>query len=210
MPIRNKNYIIDDEMAYTRYNDTMNNTDAKNNKSKAVTIIVVVLTVILIAVILLSKELNVVRDFIQRSGWVGLLVCVLLYAVLGASPIPSEPLTVLIATSIGPLASTFVTGIGNLLSALIEYYLGHQISNASDFDKQREKLPFGLGKLPVNSPLFLIGARMIPGYGPKFVSVIGGMYRVSMWRYIWTTAIATFAGAALFAYGGFGILNLIK
>lgn len=187
----------------------MNNTE-NNNKSKAITIIVVVLTVILIFVFLLSSELNVVRDFIQHSGWLGLIVSVLLYALLGASPIPSEPLTVLIATSLGPLTSTLVTGIGNLLSAMIEYYLGHQISNASDFDKQREKLPFGLGKLPVNSPLFLVGARMIPGYGPKFVSVIGGMYRVSLWRYIWTTAIATFAGAALFAYGGFGILKLVQ
>lgn len=180
------------------------------SKSKPLTIIIVVMTVILIVVILLTNHLNGVRDFIHRSGWVGMVASVLLYALLGASPIPSEPLTVLIAASIGPLASTFVTGIGNLLSALLEYYLGHKISDVANFDKQREKLPFGLGKLPVNSPLFLIGARMIPGYGPKFVSVIGGMYRVSMWRYIWTTAIATFAGAALFAYGGFGIFNLIK
>lgn len=187
----------------------MNNTE-NNQKSKAITIIVIVLSVILILVFLLSSELDAVRGFIQHSGWLGLLVSVLLYALLGASPIPSEPLTVLIATSLGPFTSTMVTGVGNLLSALIEYYLGHQISNASDFDKQREKLPFGLGKLPVYSPLFLVGARMIPGYGPKFVSVIGGMYRVSLWRYLWTTAIATFAGAALFAYGGFGLANLVK
>jgi uncharacterized membrane protein YdjX (TVP38/TMEM64 family) len=184
--------------------------NAPNPKSKALTIIIIVVTVILIVVFLLSKDLNQIRDFIHRSGWIGLLVSVLLYAVLGASPIPSEPLTVLITTSIGPIAATLVTGIGNLLSALIEYYLGHKISDVADFDKRKEKLPFGLGKMPVDSPMFLIGARMIPGYGPKFVSLIGGMYRVKMWRYIWTTAIATFAGAALFAYGGFGIMNLMK
>jgi uncharacterized membrane protein YdjX (TVP38/TMEM64 family) len=126
------------------------------------------------------------------------------------SPIPSEPFTVLIAAAIGPIASTIVTGIGNLLSALIEYYMGHKISDVADFDQQRKKLPFGLGKLPVHSPAFLIGARMIPGYGPKFVSVISGMYRVNMWRYIWTTAIATFSGAAIFAYGGFGLLHIFK
>lgn len=181
-----------------------------NKKSKSVTILVFVITAVLILAIVLSKELNVVRDFIKNSGWIGIVVSVLLYAFLGASPIPSEPLTVLITTSIGPLATTLVTGIGNLLSALIEYYLGHQISNASDFEKQREKLPFGLGKLPVDSPMFLIGARMIPGYGPKFVSVMAGMYKVPTQRYAWTAAVATFAGATIVSYGGIGLLNLFK
>ncbi len=185
-------------------------TAADQSRKKPIVIIVTVLLIILVAAIIFSNNLTDIREFIKQSGWIGLLVSVLLYALLGASPIPSEPLTILIATAIGPIASTLVTGIGNLLSALIEYYLGHQISNVSDFDNQRKKLPFGLGKLPVDSPIFLIGARMIPGYGPKFVSVIGGMYRVSMWRYIWTTALATFAGAAIFAYGGYGFINWVK
>jgi uncharacterized membrane protein YdjX (TVP38/TMEM64 family) len=198
-----------DEFDITHYNRTMAET-TETKKINPITIIIVITTVVLILVFLFMKDLDVIRLFIQRSGWIGMVISILLYAVLGASPIPSEPLTVLITTSIGPLATTFVTGIGNLLSALIEYYLGHKISDAADFDRRRQKLPFGLGKLPVNSPLFLIGARMIPGYGPKFVSLIGGMYRVKIWRYIWTTAIAVFIGAAIFSYGGFGILNLVK
>jgi uncharacterized membrane protein YdjX (TVP38/TMEM64 family) len=54
-----------------------------------------------------------------------------------------------------------------------------------------------------------MGGRMIPGYGPKLVSVVAGMYKVPLFRYVWTTAIPTIIGAALFAYGGYGIINLI-
>ena len=43
-------------------------------------------------------------------------------------------------------------------------------------------MPFGLGKFPVDSPSFLIGARVIPGYGSKFVSLISGFYRVLLLR----------------------------
>jgi uncharacterized membrane protein YdjX (TVP38/TMEM64 family) len=182
----------------------------KPNKKKSLSILIIVLTVVIALVFLISSDLTAIRDFVKHSGWVGLVVSVLIYALLGASPIPSEPFTIIIAAAIGPIASTIVTGIGNLFSALIEYYMGHKISDVANFDEQRHKLPFGLGKLPVNSPMFLIGARMIPGYGPKFVSLVSGMYRVGMWRYIWTTAIATFSGAAIFAYGGFHLVNLFK
>ena len=58
--------------------------------------------------------------------------------------------------------------------------------------------------------MFLIGARMIPGYGPKVVSMMAGIYHVPVLRYLWTTAIPIFAGAALFAFGGRGIALLAK
>ena len=101
-----------------------------------------------------------------------------------------------------------IAGTGNTLSAFVEYYLGTHIGTATNFVEQKKKLPFGLGKLKVESPMFLIGARMIPGYGPKVVSMMAGIYHVPVLRYLWTTAIPIFAGAALFAFGGRGIALL--
>ena len=164
--------------------------------------------IILGLLFLVSKEMTAVRTFIRNSGWIGLVFAVGLYGLLGASPIPSEPLTVLISTVFGPFNATLVAGTGNLLAAMIEYYIGSKIGDVTSFEKQKEKLPFGVGKAPVDSPIFLIVARMLPGYGPKFVSVVSGVYQVPMWRYIWTAAIPTFIGAAIFAYGGFGLLHL--
>ena len=169
-------------------------------------IIVVLITFVLVVVI--SREMEGVRAFIARSGWIGMLVSLGLYTLLGASPIPSEPLTVLLSTIFGPLPATLLAGTGNLLAALLEYYIGERIGNVASFEQRREKLPFGIGRFPVDSAIFMIAARMLPGYGPKFVSLVCGMYRVPLWRYIWTAAIPTFLGAAIFAYGGFGLLHL--
>ena len=98
--------------------------------------------------------------------------------------------------------------LGNLLAALVEYYIGRRIGDVANFERQRQKLPFGLGKSPVKSVVFLIVARFLPGYGAKFISVISGIYKVPLWRYTWTTVISTLIGAAVIAFGGFGLLNL--
>lgn len=182
--------------------------EAGKKQRQQIISLILTLLVVLILIILLARNMTAVRAFIGESGWIGLLVSILIYAILGASPIPSEPLTVLLSTVYGPFAATLVSGTGNLLAALIEYYIGERIGTVASFEERRSRLPFGLGKFPVDSPVFLIVARMLPGYGPKFVSVIGGVYRVPFWRYVWTAAIPTFAGSAIFAYGGFGIIQL--
>ncbi len=182
----------------------------KQNRMSGVITLVVTLVLLVVLLVVISREMEEVKEFIVGSGWIGLLASILLYGLLGASPIPSEPLTILISTIFGPLVATFIAGTGNLLAALVEYFIGHRVGNVASFVKQKEKLPFGLGKLPVNSWPFLIAARMIPGYGSKFVSVMGGLYRVPLLRYIWTAAIPIYIGSAIFAYGGFGLIGLGK
>ncbi|HEX7974066.1 MAG TPA: VTT domain-containing protein [Anaerolineales bacterium] len=180
----------------------------EDNRNQSIKALLATLLVVLVLILFVSREMQQVRSFIRESGWLGLLVSVGLYGLLGASPIPSEPLTVLISTIFGPFTAMLVAAFGNLFAALIEFYIGMKIGDVASFHKKKENLPLGIGKLPVNSPTFLIFARMLPGYGPKFVSILGGVYRVPLWRYIWTTLISTLIGAAIFAYGGSKLLNL--
>ena len=183
---------------------------AKIDRTKLAVVLVVVLVLVLIVILILSRNLDSIRAFLLSSGQIGLVISVGLYGLLGASPIPSEPLTVLLSALYGPFYITIVATLGNLLSALVEYYIGVKIGDASDFEKRREKLPFGLGKFPADSVAFLILARFLPGYGGKFVSVFSGICHVRLWRYTWTTVLSTLIGAAIVAYGGWGLLNLFK
>jgi uncharacterized membrane protein YdjX (TVP38/TMEM64 family) len=169
-------------------------TATKPVKSTAIINLGLTSLIILVLIFFISREMETVRAYIRHSGWIGLLVSVGLYGLLGLSPIPSEPLTVLLSTVYGPITATLVAGTGNLLAAWMEYSIGERIGNIASFEKRKEDLPFGLGKLP--------------GYGPKFVSILSGIYHVPTWRYLWTAAIPTFAGSFLFAYGGFELLNL--
>lgn len=183
------------------------NSDMNRNKTTPLMTLLIIFICIIGMIFLLSREMEHVREFIRRSGWIGVVVSISLYAILGASPIPSEPLTVLLSTLYGPLTATMAAGVGNIIAALIEYYIGERIGSVGDMVRRKEKLPWGLGKFPIDSPVFLITGRFLPGYGPKFVSLISGMFRVPLLRYLWTTAVPTFIGAAIFAYGGFGVLN---
>lgn len=156
------------------------------------------------------RDMGTIRAFIADHGTLGIAFSLLIYAILGVTLIPSEPITVLIGALFGPLTATIVATVGNTLAALVEYYLGRGIRNATSLDEQMHKLPFGLGKLPVNSLPFLIFGRMVPGAGPKLVSFLSGLYHVPIVRYIWTTAIPTAVGAAIFAFGGWGLHVLAK
>jgi uncharacterized membrane protein YdjX (TVP38/TMEM64 family) len=156
-----------------------------------------------------SSELAQIKTFIIDSGPYGILLSMILFGLLGATPIPAEPFTILLSTVYGPFWAMVATAIGTLLSALVEYFISRRIGHAANFDAWRQNLPFGLGKAPIDSPAFLIGARVVPGYGSKFVSLVSGFYRVPLLRYTWTTFIATLLGAAVTSYGGYKLVDLL-
>lgn len=149
------------------------------------------------------------EDFITRVGIIGPLVSIGLQTFFGASPVPTEPLTMINGAVFGPFKGAVISWIGYMLASVIEYFLGARIGHISRFEERRKQLPFGLGRLPADSPWFLILARVIPGFGPKVVGVVSGVYRVSFWRFLWTAAIPNFVGAFLFALGGSGLKSLL-
>jgi len=205
-------------VADIRYNKPLVNLDLihkmdtprNQNQIQATRTFIFSLLIMIVVLFFVSKEMDAVKEFIRQTGWLGLVAAVGLYGVLGASVIPSEPLTILISTIAGPLTATIVAGLGNLLAAAVEYYLGAKFGDAANFEEKKAHLPFGLANLPVRSPVFLLVARSIPGPGPKLVSFLSGIYRVPLGLYIWTTAVATFLGAAGFAYGGFELFAWVK
>ena len=189
----------------------MNEVKTNNKRQNVLSIIILVVMLVILFVIVsyFSNELQAIGNFIRQLGVLGWLASILMFAVFGATPIPSEPFTVLITTIFGPVLTAIITALGNLLAGTVEFLIGRRVGKVADFDKIREKLPFGLNKVPVDSPLFLIGARLIPGYMPKFVSIISGIYKVPIYRFLWTTAVVTTAGALVISFGGHTILTLL-
>ena len=177
----------------------------------AKTILAVVISLLLIglAAYFVVEDMSEIRAYIRTHGWYGLLAAVPVYVLMGATLVPSEPLTLLIVSIFGPLIATLVAGVGNVLASLLEYYLGTHIANATDFLSRKESLPWGLGKMPMTSPALLVFGRMIPGYGAKLISLLGGVYHVPLGLFLWTTALQTFLGAAVTAFGGYGLLKLL-
>ncbi len=182
---------------------------SNNRLYTGLTVVFIILTLIG-AYLFVTNEMDRVREVILNSGPLGFVLSILLFGLLGATPIPSEPLTIFLSTVYGPLLATLATAVGNLLSALVEYLIGERLGSLTNFEQWKERLPFGLGRLPIESPLFLLGARMLPGYGSKFVSLVAGFYRVPLGLYIWTTLVSTTFGAALTAFAGYGALTLLN
>jgi uncharacterized membrane protein YdjX (TVP38/TMEM64 family) len=171
------------------------------------TLLISVLFLVAIGLILVFDFDNI-KNYIAGAGAWGIFIAIIVYGLLGFTFIPSEPLTVLIGASFGPWVAMFTSLAGNTLSSMAEYMVGRRIGNATDFIEKKEKLPFGLGKLNPDSLAFLLFARSIPGFGGKAVSIIAGVYKVNIWRFLWTTFVTLIIGSAVFAFGGFGLEKL--
>ena len=154
----------------------------------------------------LARRQAAVKEFIHKLGMFGPLASILLYGILAFSPIPADPLTLINGAIYKPVWGGLIAWIGMTFAALLEYVVGMWVGDAANFEQKRENLPFGLGDLPVDSIVFLLGARLLTGAGSKAVSYLSGIYQISLWRYLWTTALSTLMGAFLFALGGAGLL----
>ena len=158
--------------------------------------------------LILAFDFAKIKDFIAQAGVWGIFIAIIVYGLLGFTIIPSEPLTVLIGAMFGPWVATIAALAGNTLSAMAEYLIGMRIGGATDFMEKKEKLPFGLGKLNPDSLAFLIFARAIPGFGGKTVGIISGVYKINIWRFLWTTVLTLLVGSVILAFGGFGLEKL--
>ncbi len=156
----------------------------------------------------LTFRLEALTAFLEKYRTFGLVACLLAYVLLSLTPIPSEPVTVLVLTWKGPMVAILLATLGNTLAAIMEFYIGHSLSDLADFEKKKEKLPLHLGRLPADSPLFLLLGRMVPGFGSKFVSLAAGLYEVPTITYLWTAIVSNLMGAVFFVLGGYGLIKL--
>jgi len=173
-------------------------------------ILLAIITICLpvLTIVFFAKDIKNIERFIPTTGIAGPLFSILLMGILSATPIPTDPIVILNGAIFGPFMGIIVSWAGNNLASIIEYFIGRAIGTFSDFEKQKQKLPFGLAKFPAESPLFLIGGRFIPSFGGKLVSLAGGVYHVNFFRYLWTAAIANLLGSVFLAYGGHILLYL--
>jgi uncharacterized membrane protein YdjX (TVP38/TMEM64 family) len=176
--------------------------------NKYLRVILLVVLVVAVSIALPAHTLVRVFEFVLEHENLGVLILLAVYALLGATFVPSEPLTLLLAAYYGPLPAAMIATVGNTLAGMLEFYIGGSIGNLADFEARKARLPFHLGKLPMRSPLFLFLGRMLPGFGPKFVSLACGVYRVPMRTYLWVVFVSNLLGAILVAWAGYGLAKL--
>ena len=158
----------------------------------------------------IAQNLKDVELVIRSAGVAGPLMAIILFCIFALTPIPAEPLTLFCLFFFGPIPGSVITWVGGTCAALVEYNFGLHMRKIARVEKMIQKLPFGLNKMPIDSPYFLIFGRLIPGYGGKIISLIAGIHHVPIKRYLWTTALTTFLGSILLAFGGYHLLLFLK
>ena len=179
----------------------------RNNKKIRFFIMIAMGVIFLILV--LTMDQDTIKASIQSNPKQGALISIGLYVLMGLFFIPSEPLTVFLGVIMEPRFVMLITGIGNILASLIEYWLGTTIADFSSFEEKKANLPLHLGDLPADSLIFQFAVRVIPGVGSKMVGVISGIYHVPLLKFILIGVLCNMTGAFFLAYGGKYIAEFI-
>jgi uncharacterized membrane protein YdjX (TVP38/TMEM64 family) len=174
---------------------------AKNKRIQGLVGFIAMALSILI-IVLVIRHIKNTETFLLSLPIPAPIISIILYGILSVTPVPTDSLTLLNGALFGPYWGIIISWMGNNLAAIIEFVVGHSISNITNFEKKKKKMPWGLNKLPVNSAWFLIIGRFVPSYGSKIVSLAAGIYQVPLWRYTWTTAVTNLIGAIMWVYGG--------
>jgi len=178
-----------------------------NKKNRDTFFLIIGSIIVLVLLFYVAQNLKDVELIIRSAGLAGPLVAIALFGIFSLTPIPAEPLTLFCIFFFGPVIGAMITWIGGTFAASIEYNFGIHMRKITNIEAAIKKLPFGLNKMPVDSPYFLIFGRLIPGYGSKIISLVAGIHHVPLRKYLWTTALTNLIGALLLAFGGYQVLH---
>lgn len=156
-----------------------------------------------------TKNIKYIDILIEEAGPWGPLAAIIIYVFLALTPISTEPVTLFTGVLFGPVAGIIIGWMGNNLGGFTEYFIGRTVGRSEKLSFVKDKLPFGLNKLPVGSPYVLIFGRAIPGYGGKVINFMAGMYEVSIKTFFWTTFAINLIGSVLLSFGGYNLIRLI-
>jgi uncharacterized membrane protein YdjX (TVP38/TMEM64 family) len=185
-----------------------NKNKMKINKNNIFRLLLVVVIFVVAVVFALNYDLDTIKMFIEDHSSLALIIGFIAYILFGLTFIPTFPLTIFMAILINPLQAAMVAALGNTFSAVLGYEFGKTMGDVVNFEKRKSKLPLGLGKLPIKSPVFMLAARSIPA-GTRAYSFVCGAYEVPYPTYLWTTSLMFFFYSALIAFIGAKLINFI-
>ena len=105
-------------------------------------------------------------------------------------PLPSEPIAAAIATLQGFPVAVALYWCGLIIRSTMEYAGARAFVPDPSLVDHKAHLPERLRNLPIDHPVFLISGRWMP-LGNHIVSVVAGVGRVSVGRFVVAAAIGT-------------------
>jgi uncharacterized membrane protein YdjX (TVP38/TMEM64 family) len=114
-------------------------------------------------------------------------LAVVVFAIVASAPFSvTDALAVMNGAIFGPILGSLINAVGLVIAALFGYWINRHASRLLDLDAYLERLPKWIKRFPVGSPAFLIGVRIIPGFGGTVATATAATFRVPIWVHVWT------------------------
>lgn len=171
-----------------------------------------IIVAIVIAGLILIRwiaSLGGAEAFAERFGSVAALVTVPVHVIIAVTPFPSDPIAIANGSLYGWLYGACLNWIGWGIAAVVEFQLGRRAREDFNLEQQVSQLPSWLQRLPVDHPVFLIGARQIPWLGGHVTTFLPGAAAVRWKRFLWCAAVGIVPSSILMAAIGAGLVQIM-
>ncbi|MGB8966029.1 MAG: VTT domain-containing protein [Candidatus Cybelea sp.] len=144
-----------------------------------------------------------VEHEIRSIGPLAYPLAVAIFALVASAPFSvTDALAIMNGAIFGPVKGTLVDTVGLVLAALLGYWINLRASGLFNLEDYLYRLPAWVKRFPVGSPAFLLGVRVIPGFGGTVATATAATFRIPIWTHVWTMcAIAIPICAALTIFG---------
>ena len=161
---------------------------ARHHQGNILRILLVILFITVAIFLSIKLEFSEIQSYLNQNRGQAYLISLAVYVLFGFTFLPSVPLTLFLAILIGPIQAAVIAAVGNTLAAMVEYHIGKTVGDVMDFEERKSRLPLGLGRLPIDSPAFMLAVRAIPA-GTRAYSMVCGAYQVPLSMYAWTSFV---------------------
>ncbi|MCM2374373.1 TVP38/TMEM64 family protein [Aporhodopirellula aestuarii] len=136
------------------------------------------------------------------------LVTIPVHIVVAITPFPSDFISIANGAVYGFYAGAALSWFAWWIAAILEFGLGYRARKDFDLELAIKNAPSWVRRVPVNHPVFLIGARQIPWLGGHLTAFVPGAAGVHLSRFVWCSAIAVIPGSIVMAAIGAGLVGL--
>lgn len=159
----------------------------------------------------IDNNRDMLLNYVENNYIFSAMIFIIVYFITISLSIPGATLlTITSGLLFGPVAGTIYTNIGATLGAVVIFLISRYLIGERVQQKYRERFRKFNEELDRNGPNYLLTLRFIPLFPFFLVNLFGGLSRIRLRTFAWTTSLGILPGSFVYAYAGHNLGMVIS
>jgi len=151
----------------------------------------------------LKENSDMIKDIVDMNYLIAVLIFIAVYiAVVGLSVPGATVMTLTAGFMFGPILGTVYSNLGATTGAILVFLAARYLIGESVQRKYKSKLLKINNEIKKHGPNYMLTLRFIPLFPFFLINLAGGLSKIKLRTFAWTTAVGIIPGSFAYAYAG--------